>query len=563
MNLSGTPIAALVLALSGTTAWAQPDATPIGVTGRIVAHDGTVPTGGSVTMQSIDRSSVVTASLDASGRFLLVPSLSGRHRLTITVPDYAPSLVDVVVPSSRTIVLPALLLDAPTYFRARFVNSDGEALLSPVIRRRSLGAESTAVSGIDTAMRVAADGTVTIGPLPVGVTMMAIDMPGLAQTRLPDLTVRSAQGIIDGGTIVVRPGTALTATIVDRDGTPVVNHAVMVADVQANSPLTVRSVRTDRQGRATFERLGPGRYRVSTPMLDGCNGRSVLPAGEQITVNGTGNAAVRIVLGGSAALRITSPQGVLGGRTVSVSPAASEDANARTVMMPGKPPIVLPPPSCGAGTDGDGRATFTHLPEGAARVSVRMHQSTFERRVELRGNGDEATIVVPDGVMQVRVVNAATGQPVERASVTWSGGGYRIMATTTGSGDVLLEGVGDSPGAIEVSAPGFLDSKGEVAALAAPLEVALTPVPSGIRDVRVVADTGEAIANAIVLLAPATIFDVGVYAATDKNGVVRFANVAPAAARVEVQAEGFVGAAVNLPANSDAPVTLTLSRVRR
>jgi hypothetical protein len=200
-----------------------------------------------------------------------------------------------------------------------------------------------------------------------------------------------------------------------------------------------------------------------------------------------------------------------------------------------------------------------NVPRGAARVGVRLHNSTFERLVDLRGDRRETTIAVPDGTIQLRVIDAA-GRGVPRASVTWNGSGYRVLAVSTGNGDVLLEGVGESAALLAVSAPGFLESKLEVPALPAAFEVALTPEPSPIRRVRVVADTGEPIAEAIVLLAPATIFDVGVYAATDRNGVVTFMNVPPRVARVVAQADGFVGAAVNLREDSDAPTTLTLVR---
>jgi hypothetical protein len=169
---------------------------------------------------------------------------------------------------------------------------------------------------------------------------------------------------------------------------------------------------------------------------------------------------------------------------------------------------------------------------------------------------------VPNGLIQLRVINATTGRGVPQASVTWSGGGYRVLATATGSGDVLLEGVGDSPGLISATASGFLESKVEASASPATFEMALTPEPSRERTVRIVADTGEPIANAIVLLAPATVFNVGVYAATNTDGVVRFIDVPPGVARVVVHADGFVGAALNLRSDSDAPATLALSRVK-
>ena len=47
------------------------------------------------------------------------------------------------------------------------------------------------------------------------------------------------------------------------------------------------------------------------------------------------------------------------------------------------------------------------------------------------------------------------------------------------------------------------------------------------------------------------------------NGVVRFTDVPPGVARVVAQADGFVGAALNLPADSNAPATLALSSRKR
>ncbi len=545
---------------SGVAARSQPDADVIGVRGGVANHEGTPLTEGTVALRSSNRSSVVTTSLDQSGRFQVVPTVAGRHRLTIAVPGYAPRLADVIVPASRTIALPTLLLEAPAYFRAWFVNSNGDVLVSPMIRRRAVGVDGASFPVTDGSARVDRDGSITIGPLPSGVTAMALDMPALAQTRLPDVTVRGEHGLHDGGTIVIQPGTVLRVEIVDGGGAPVPNHPVAIEDVLSNTPLAFRPVRTDQLGRATFDRLGPGRHRVGTPMIERCNGHAALSTGQLVTVNGTGNAGVRIAVGGRATLRVRSPVGLLAGRAISVAPETGE---ARTITMAGRPPIILAPPSCSSSTDGDGRATFTHVPQGAARVSVRLYNATVERQIEVRGDGCEITIEVPDGALQLRVINASSGRGVSNASVTWSGGGYRVRATATGNGDALLEGVGDSPGSISVTASGFVEAKASVPALAAPFEVALMPAPSRDRRVRVVADTGQPVTHAIVLLVPATVFDMGVYAAPDTNGVVHFTNVRPGVARVVAQADGFVGAALNLPADSDAPATLTLAGPKR
>src|SRR5688572_27686089 len=117
--------AAMIVIGAGTGARSQPEAETLGVRGSVGNHEGTPIAEGTVMLRSSDRSSVVTTSLDQSGRFQLVPTTAGRHRLTIVVPGYAPRLADVIVPASRTMALPALLLEAPAYFRARFVNSEG------------------------------------------------------------------------------------------------------------------------------------------------------------------------------------------------------------------------------------------------------------------------------------------------------------------------------------------------------------------------------------------------------------------------------------------------------
>src|SRR5688572_28566578 len=70
---------AMALAGAVAAARAQPDA--VGVRGSVGNHEGTPVAEGTVSLQSSDRSSIVTASLDRSGRFHVVPSVAGRHRL--------------------------------------------------------------------------------------------------------------------------------------------------------------------------------------------------------------------------------------------------------------------------------------------------------------------------------------------------------------------------------------------------------------------------------------------------------------------------------------------------
>jgi hypothetical protein len=100
------------------------------------------------------------------------------------------------------------------------------------------------------------DGASTIGPLPRGIMTLAVDMPPFAQTRLPDLNLGGAAKDVEGGTIVLQqPGAALHVDLVDGTGAPVPEHDVLLEDTLPRSPLVFRPVRTNQQGRATFDRL--------------------------------------------------------------------------------------------------------------------------------------------------------------------------------------------------------------------------------------------------------------------------------------------------------------------
>ena len=68
---------------------AQPALSERGVTGEIRASDGSTVTGGSVTLM-MSPTSRITAAIDRSGRFRILPDAPGRQRLFISVPGHAP-----------------------------------------------------------------------------------------------------------------------------------------------------------------------------------------------------------------------------------------------------------------------------------------------------------------------------------------------------------------------------------------------------------------------------------------------------------------------------------------
>jgi len=540
------------------TAGAQ-TANDSGIRGYVFTHEDQPVRSGAIVVQAAQPASTINVTIDDAGYFRVVTAASGLHQLSIAVPGFATHRVDVIVPRSRSVNLPPIRLAMPTYYHARFVNADGDTIVSPRLRIRAVDDNSFGFGRMIDALALSvieSDGSITIGPLPRGVLALAIDTPGLAQTRLPDITVTGEDSLLERGTIVIQPGSLLQVEVVDLNGIPIPDHLVTIDDVRPSSPLSFPPARTDRRGRATFDRLAAGDYRVGTAMTTRCNNSQPMSVVRTVRVGGTGVSRARLVLGGHAAVRVLSPFGPLGGVPVAVTPGRGEHIDARMRFVPGMRMMLSS--SCGGITNADGLVTFNNIPGGPFTVEIRRGNSTFVGHVDFRGDGPETPISIPDGLLSLRVVNAVDGRPIGNARVTWSGAGYRVMATATGNGEVLLEGVGEGAGSVSVYAPGFVEATANVAPASAPIEIAVAPLPRSLRQVRVVTKRGEPIEHAIVEVLPATVLDIGVIGVTDANGVIVFTNVSPRDTRVRASAEGFLPSAISLSANSDAPVEVVL-----
>ena len=73
---------------AATGAQPQPVVEEPGVSGYVLAPDGTPVSGGTVSAQS--GALPTTASIDSTGRFRLVPTRSGLHQFLVSVPGLAP-----------------------------------------------------------------------------------------------------------------------------------------------------------------------------------------------------------------------------------------------------------------------------------------------------------------------------------------------------------------------------------------------------------------------------------------------------------------------------------------
>ncbi len=528
-----------------------------GVSGYVLAPNGTPVFGGTVVAQSGFAST--TASIDRTGRFRLVPTRSGLHQFLVSVPGLPPYRVTVTVPASRSLRLPVIRLAPGAYFRVRLVTPAGEPIIAPQLRRRLFDVSGKPIFdalGDRISDPTDNDGAVTIGPMPGGIMTLAVDMPFFAQTRLPDVNLGDATKTVDGGTIAIQqPGAVLHVEVLDGTGAPVPNHEVHIDDARPRSPLVFQPVRTNQQGRATFDRLAAGRYRVSATAADRC-ANVLLTTSRVVAVSGSGTVETPLVVDGRATFRITSPLGPARGVLISASPNV--------------PPPTLPLPlpyrpasfGCRGATDADGRATLTNFPPGPAHVDVHMANSTYVRQIEVPSDGREVAIVIPEGFLPIRVVNALNSQPVVRATITWTGSGGRVEATPTASGDALLEGVGTAGGTLAISAQGYQPAEEQLTEPPGILHtVALLPLPpaTNLRP-RVLTTSGEPLPNAVVELISANPVAVPRVAATDAKGAVAFSDVPSGSIQLIASADGFVTSTMRIEEDRTRDVVFTLSR---
>lgn len=543
----------IVLLLAAAKPGAQSD---VGIAGSVLTPEGAPVTTGSVALMDRPNSALVSAAIDRDGRFHLVPEAAGRQPLFISVPGFAPYRVNVTVPLSKRMALPPITLLPATYVRARFVTAEGETI-PPSIRRRSVDAEGTTIhdplsSGAD---QIASDGTITIGPMPLGRALLVFDRIPLAQTRLPNVQVSPANRLVDLGTIVIQPGGTLQVEIVNAAGLPVPRHDVWLEEVAQPTALFFSPARTDGEGRAMFARLAPGRYRVWTRTASRC--KSVqLTLSQLVPVAGRGESRVRVVAGGRATFKLTWPLGPLAGRMVSASPESPSSPQPW-------PPTIVPAraASCGDLTDKDGRVTLEGFPPGAAQVRVSLFNSIFSRMVTVPADGREIAIDIPDGLLPVRVINRATTQPIGSARLTWKGAGGSVEAVTNANGDALLESLGSGGGTLAVAMRDYEEVEGSFdEAPTAQQEVALKPLPPPRVQVRVIDDANQPIGGALLHLLPQTPADAGEVALADGKGTATLVGMRPGMLRLAVRADGFVATTVQIAEEDRLTVVVRLSR---
>jgi hypothetical protein len=532
----------------------------------VLTPDGAPVTGGIVTLQA--QGAEVTASIERTGRFRLVPHAPGPHLMSIGVADLAPYRAALLVPPSKTLTLPAIRLSAGTYFRVRLVSPSGP-VVAPQILRESYDVNGTPIAIPSVSRRAdhtEPDGTTTIGPLPRGVTIMALNTPPFARTRLPDVRVTEESPLIDGGTVNVEPGAVLHVDVIDGAGAAVPGHEVYLEDAAPFSPLMFQPMRTDREGRVTFDRLASGRYRLRTRAVGLCGDARVTIA-RAVSVSGSGTSRSRLIVGGDASFRFTSSGVPLTATSIIATPESAPSGPPpwlrssipfpslmmRRVFVP----YVFESPCIGI-TDSDGRIRLTNFPPGSTRIDVRLPTSTWVRRVTVPSTGHEVAVEVPGGFLPVRVSNAANGSPVASAALTWTSGGARVEGATSVSGEALLGAAGAAPGTLAVRTIGYrpVDMK-----LREPPnvlhEVAIVPMRMNMQ-CRVVSASGEPVRDAVVEVIPEDALEIRRVAITNEKGVA-FIEV-PGGVTLRAHAAGYVVSEVRISADMAGEPVVTMTR---
>jgi hypothetical protein len=323
-------------------------------------------------------------------------------------------------------------------------------------------------------------------------------------------------------------------------------------------------VKTNDQGRAIFERLSSGRYRVWTRLAEKCG--NVEPTMSRVVAPGnSGTANLRMVIGGRAVFRIATALGPVTGRSVAVTPDPVPPSTLVNVLgSSGRrlPIVTNAPRSCSGLTDSDGRVVIKPVPPGPAQIRVVLFNSSYIARVNVPEGGREMVIAVPDGLIPVKVIDQISRQPVV-AMLNWVGGGGRVETLTTPNGDALLEGVGTAGGTLTISARDYQTVEGSFTETPDTMqEVPLMKLPSTLLTVRVVNSENESIGGAVVELLARGPADVAEFAAADAKGVVTFSNVPPGSLQFIAHADGFAPITVQVNEESRGSITMTLTRAR-
>jgi hypothetical protein len=218
---------------------------------------------------------------------------------------------------------------------------------------------------------------------------------------------------------------------------------------------------------------------------------------------------------------------------------------------------------CSSVTDAHGRAALPGIPIGSARAEIRLPNSVWTRRVSVPADGAPVSLVIPAGMTALRVVNAKDATPVVAAQVEWSAGGSRIEGRSSGTGDVLLEGVPDAHAHVIVRAHGYTMSQLD---MPSPTEgarqVTMEPLPDTGLHCRLIDERGDPVRGGVVIVTPEDPLEPEHAAASGATGHVNFSGLPRGRIRVVARVGGQlpVSTATSVPAAASVVMKVAGSR---
>ena len=262
-------VSALLPASVATRAQPQRDAEEIGLSGYVLAPDGTPVSSGSVLIQS--PAARASASIERTGRFRLIPNVPGVHQISVSVSGLAPYRVNVTVPPSRTLRLPMIRLSPATYVRQVDVPDGLRAIaiaipdgflplhLTHAITNEPVTTAAITWTGGGARVEAKASGNgdaLLEGMDPTGGTL-AITASGYepAELKLSEPTT-----IVQELALMPAPATSLRPRVITTSGEPVPNAVV---ELLPANPIEAGHVAVaDAKGFVSFSDVPPGALRL-------------------------------------------------------------------------------------------------------------------------------------------------------------------------------------------------------------------------------------------------------------------------------------------------------------
>ncbi|PKO16232.1 hypothetical protein CVU37_11455 [candidate division BRC1 bacterium HGW-BRC1-1] len=350
----------------------------------------------------------VKKSPDKPGEFTLQAQANVTYTLTVSAPDYQPSIqsfsADTGMGSTKEITF---LLGPGGTIIGRVVNkADKAPIPGAKLTMMSSGSNFGWVPDeLKATMRNAtttADGQFVFEKAPAGSVQIEVKVGEGKAPASKTITVEHDK-IADAGDIEIGTGGAIRVKVVrDPGDSPVEGADINIMSQMAPGSGTRGSKKTDAQGTALFENLAPGPYSVSD-QNNKIHGNTVV----------NGEATVEVVLrlgGGTLTGKITKEGKPISAGGISLSRQGGE-ASERVNMS--------------AQVEGEGKYEIKNLPAGTYRATVMSYEeqqagrmSRIEETLEVRGSGVQVKdFEFPAGHLVGRVTDEA-GNPVSGATIT-------------------------------------------------------------------------------------------------------------------------------------------------